>query len=340
MNLPQRRLSVYTMSSSCCSATGLLQPPAAAQPHEKWLIVDTDAGVDDAIALIMAMKLEAEYNYKVKLVTTCHGNTSIDNVNVNVQKCISIVNRSDVVVSVGSETHIGDGIKIDASYFHGKDGMGDVVEEVVVIDSRITVHSNAVTSILNLCNEALINPYIDELILITLGPLTNIAYALMENQDLCLKAIDKVVVMGGSCNGRGNCTRVAEFNIAASPDSASIVFNTNWKKIVVVSWDVCVKHSLRWDVFDALIQKSVDASTAALTLSKQGYFMRSILWLPFVVNRKDSVDEDRSSNIGKRSTTGAVICDALAVAIAINDDLIISSELVHIDVELTGTHTR
>ena len=139
--------------------------------------------------------------------------------------------------------------------------------------------------------------------------------------------ITELFVMGGCANGRGNVTRVAEFNVMADPEAADIIFNSAFKNISVVSWELCASNPLPWHIFDKHVLTNAGGPT------RWGQFISQICRLPYVDRR--TIEE------GKRADTGAVICDLLAVAIAINQDALIKeSGQVHVEVELHGKHTR
>jgi inosine-uridine nucleoside N-ribohydrolase len=125
---------------------------------------------------------------------------------------------------------------------------------------------------LELCRAIIASSVSTELVLVTLGPLTNLATFLEADRLLCLSAISKLYIMGGCGNGRGNCSRTAEFNICADPEASSRVFEeTLWRGITVVPWEVCIGHPIPWENFDALVQSP--------SLTKLGRFISNICQL-------------------------------------------------------------
>lgn len=96
----------------------------------RWLIIDTDAGVDDAVALCAGLKLQKDWGYEMKGITTSFGNTALENVNLNVRKVVTSCMKdiagptSSCPIYPGAERGLK-GETADASYFHGKDGLGD-----------------------------------------------------------------------------------------------------------------------------------------------------------------------------------------------------------------------
>ena len=300
----------------------------------------------------MAIKLASQYNNSiVKMITTTFGNCSEEQVFQNVSKCLHTLSTTcpDVIKVVRGAKKPLVCPPIDASYFHGMDGFGDVPNDVLdypvnLQDNLFVCKEDVPSAIRALCLEAKSNPNPIEVVLITLGPLTNLA-TLLQSTDNAHELLDKVFIMGGSSNGRGNVTRTAEFNLYADPEAAELAFqkfNHTWPgdKVIVVSWDLCLQHYIPWLVYDELIHK--DDADYRNNMTEVGIFVRSICWLPFVEGRGGN-DEDNNDtkNSSKRGNGGAVICDMLAVAVALNySSLVLSVEKCHVDVELQGKHTR
>lgn len=350
---------------------------------KKWLVIDCDAGVDDAVALVLAHKLGARHGFELKLIMCSFGNVDLPQVFKNVKR-VSSVCCARVPIARGSSDPVASVKRINATYFHGKDGLGDVPrQQDEEVDENKEETRDAVSSFLQLCTEA--HEQRAHLTLVTLGPLTNLCLALSSNRAVCLDTVKHLVIMGGCANGRGNFSRTAEFNVAADPEAATQVFAAPWEKVTVVSWELCLKFAVEWPVFDALIENDgriVDQRTCASILTPVGKFVRDICWLSYVAKRdggtpttstkSDSesgtsvavatTDSDfsvddlpelpalpslsstssslSSSSLQKRSSDGAVICDALAMAVVLNENIVELEAMVHIDIELNGTHTR
>lgn len=187
------------------------------------LIIDTDPGIDDAVALAIALHSE---RLNVRLITTVAGNVSLDKVTRNALKLLDFFGK-DVPVARGANgpllreaIHAGD--------IHGDSGMdGYVFPEP---SGRQLSSLNAVEAIhaeLQACDS--------KMTLMAIGPLTNIALWLKVYPEDREK-VDRLVLMGGAL-GRGNYGILAEFNIAADPEAAKIVFASGLK-IAVASLDV------------------------------------------------------------------------------------------------------
>ena len=327
---------------------------------------------------------------------------------------------------------------IDASYFHGVDGLGDVCGTAFAYyEGKVTeehamhaqaagatggqdeeccdwLEPSATQAQRALCRllakaEAVgpTNPI--DVVLVTLGPLTNLAGLIQcstgqrntKQQERIydlLEHLSHIVIMGGSANGLGNVTRTAEFNINADAEAAHIVFSYPWSQaamlpaatvtavaptgsinaslscgtlVTAVSWDICKDAAVPWQQLDSLCMNSahsgIGAPPSTVTnlndgmetgyysrcraagLSHTGTFLRSVCYLPFVTHREplEPLVKEELTSENKRGSKGAVICDCLAVAVALAHDvdrgngaLVEEYSTVHVDVELQGTHTR
>lgn len=177
------------------------------QPVEKKLvIIDTDCGVDDALALILALKSP---ELDVKAITTVAGNVPVDKVNINVFKVLEFLNKK-VPVAAGATRPLVQP-PIVAESVHGKDGLG----ENKLPDPQM--HLDAKPAWQVICDLAI--EYPKQIILITIGPLTNLALAI-QNNPAAVKKLKEVVAMGGVFFEVGNVGADAEFNVAADPDAA------------------------------------------------------------------------------------------------------------------------
>jgi purine nucleosidase len=184
-------------------------------------LIDTDCGIDDAVAIMIAL---ASPELDVVGITTVSGNVSLAHVMDNVLRLLSFLDRTDIPVFRGAsgalveKSHRAEGV-------HGPNGLGGIE----LPPPRITEQQErAPAGVYRLARE---NP---GLTLLTLGPLTNIAMAVNlypELKDL----VGAVVAMGGAIE-RGNVTRFAEFNFFADPESVQYVLDSGIP-LSVVTWD-------------------------------------------------------------------------------------------------------
>lgn len=307
------------------------------------VVIDTDAGVDDAIALTLALQLT-----RVDLIVSSFGNCSLSQVKRNVSKVLTVMSRKPrPKLATGAQFPLqGPAASIDAKYFHGIDGLGDVpvtspgyVHVDDEFESYYLAEEDSTSCILRLCEEA----GEEGVLIVTLGPLTTLAKLLTSSSSssssLLQSSLRKVVVMAGCGNGRGNATRTAEFNVLADPEAAAQAFailqSPHFRATTittVVSWECCTQNPLPWKLYDSLIYDDVvgeldnDPTIRAFlaAISEKTFPPRCL--------RIGDVDPKRGD--------GAVICDALAVAVALHPDIIVKYDLVHVDVELCGTYTR
>lgn len=194
------------------------------------LLIDTDPGVDDALALLMAFNDE---RHDVVGLTVAAGNVGLRHTVRNALKLCEIAGRDDVPVFAGCADPLVHP-SVDAAHVHGVDGFGDVE---LPPPSRRAEAEHAALAILRLSHE-----HAGKLLLVALGPLTNIALALRLDPTLPQR-IARFVVMGGAINGHGNITPVAEFNIAFDPEAAHVVLSA-FDRFEVADWEATVAHGL------------------------------------------------------------------------------------------------
>jgi inosine-uridine nucleoside N-ribohydrolase len=183
----------------------------------KHIILDTDPGVDDALAFLLAF---ASPELKVEAVTTVAGNISHEKGHRNAKQLLEFLGRTDVPVCRGAETPMMGRLR-HAEGVHGETGLGGAS----LPDPRMkSDHRSAVQMIHEKAGE------LDgELTLVAVGPLTNVAAALIADPALPTK-VNGLVMMGGAYGltpyGHGNVSPVAEFNVWHDPEAAKIVFNS------------------------------------------------------------------------------------------------------------------
>lgn len=189
------------------------------------VIIDTDPGIDDAAALVMAL---TNKKLDIKLITTVAGNVIVEKTTNNTLKIVEFLGLN-IPVSKGAKKPLVREYE-DASYIHGESGMdGYDFKEPTIKE----IEFNAIDAIRN---ELLKST--KKITIITLGILTNIAL-LIENYPECLKNIEEIIIMGGTLKG-GNTTSVAEFNIYGDPDAAKVVFESNLP-LTMISLDITEK---------------------------------------------------------------------------------------------------
>lgn len=266
------------------------------------LLIDTDPGVDDALAILMAWA-----HADVAALTIAAGNVGLEH---TVRNACRLVELGDVDVPVfpGCPTPLVCAPMEDAALVHGSDGFGDVGYPDPVPQAAA---ESAAQALLRLTRE---RP--GELTLVALGPLTNLALALRLDPSLP-ERVARLVIMGGAVNGHGNTLRVpAEFNIGFDPEAAHVVFES-FPRFDLVDWELTLRHAFEGDAFDQWL----DAGDA------RADFFRAI------------VGKSRTWN-AQRGRHGLVAADAVAMAVALDPECITQSVEHHVDIELDGKLTR
>jgi len=265
------------------------------------LIIDTDPGVDDALAIMMA-----HAHAEIAALSIAGGNVGLAHTTRNALRLVDVLG-ADVPVFPGSASPLVFEAP-DAGVVHGSDGFGDTG---YFASRRLPEEEHAASAIVRLARE---RP--GELVLVALAPLTNLAIALRLDPTLP-ERVARLVVMGGAVTGRGNTERVpAEFNIGFDPEAAHVVFSS-FPEFDLVDWEACVRHPIAFARFEALLAAG-DARArfyAAISRKMRAYSRA-------------------------RGRPGFISADALAVAVALDPAIVTRSELRHVAVETRGALTR
>lgn len=228
------------------------------------LLIDTDPGVDDALALLMAFN---DPRHRIVGLTIAAGNVGLDHTVANALKLCDVCGV-DVPVFAGTAEPLLHPAE-DAAFVHGRDGFGDTG---YTPSTRTAEAEHAALAILRLSHE-----HAGKLLLVALGPLTNVALALKLDPTLPQR-VARCVVMGGAVSAHGNITAAAEFNIAFDPEAAHIVF-TAFPKIDVADWEAVIAHGFlhtdaeRWLAAEsprAAFYAGISAHTRAWSLAGRG----------------------------------------------------------------------
>lgn len=193
------------------------------------IIIDTDPGQDDAVAILLA--LASPEDIDVLGITCVAGNVPLDLTTRNARIVCELAGKTDVKIFAGCDRPLGRAL-VTAEHVHGKTGLDgpDLPEPTMPLQD-----GHAVDFIIDTLREHAPGT----VTLCPLGPLTNVATALQKAPDIA-KRIAKIVLMGGGYFEGGNITPVAEFNIYVDPQAADIVFKSGIP-IVVMPLDVTHK---------------------------------------------------------------------------------------------------
>ncbi|MGQ9908988.1 MAG: nucleoside hydrolase [Candidatus Flexifilum sp.] len=195
---------------------------------QRPFIIDTDTASDDAVALMMALRC-AEVD--VKAITVVGGNVPLEQ---GVQNALFTVEQCgcQIPVYAGCAQPLIRPLET-AQSVHGMDGMGDIG---LLLRGRKPASGHAVDVLIDT-----IQAYEGEVTLVTLGPLTNLALALLRAPQIAGQ-VGRYVMMGGTSDAIGNVSPVAEYNIWADPEAARIVFQSGLP-IEMVGWDISRKYA-------------------------------------------------------------------------------------------------
>ena len=209
------------------------------------IILDVDTGVDDALAIAVAVR---HPRVELESVLAVAGNVNLELTTHNTLRVLEFLGAADVPVYAGAAQPLS-GVEREASHWHGPDGLGG---------ARLPAPKGK-------AREDAVGYLVDTLhrepgafTLVCTAPLTNLALAIQRDARI-VEAVREVVLMGGAVRPPGNVTPTAEFNIYADPEAAAIVFAQDWP-VTMVGLDVTNRVTLTRAERDALSQdSSVDA---------------------------------------------------------------------------------
>lgn len=191
----------------------------------KKVIIDCDPGIDDSLAIMMALSLK---ELDVVGITIVSGNVINTKGYKNALKVLKLMDRLDIPVYLGEENPIKREL-ITAEDTHGEDGLGETGYDEVNTEIRY----GAVDFILETARK-------EEISIIAIGPFMNLAEALKRDKDSFNK-ISEIVSMGGAFKSFGNCSQVAEFNYWVDPDAVQYVLENSDVDLTIVPLDVTRK---------------------------------------------------------------------------------------------------
>jgi purine nucleosidase len=270
----------------------------------RHFLIDTDTASDDAVALVMALR---HPNINVEAITVVAGNTFLNQAVQNALYTVELCDKNTPVY-VGVSKPILRNLET-AQFVHGEDGMGDIGLD---LQGRQPAEGHAVDVIIDT-----INRFPNEIELVTIGPLTNVAIALLKAPEIA-KKVKSCIIMGGVGKGAGNITSVSEYNIWADPEAASIVFHSGLP-IKMVGWDVTLNHAT-FNMDDAAKIKSFNTPLA-----------------DFVVDIQKTVIEFTEKSRGEKAFH---LPDPIAMAVALDESVATETQKVYVDIALNNDATR
>src|SRR5579871_5907775 len=220
IGLPGKRVTVLFFAAGHKFAD---QRSAMLTRVKRTFLIDTDTASDDAVALIMALRAP---DVRVAAITVVAGNVDVHQATRNALYTAELCG-ADVPVYPGAEKPLVRPYQ-NATWFHGRDGLGDHNYPAA---RRPPEKTHAVDAIIQTIQE---NP---GLVLVTLGPLTNVAMALSKMPSIVEK-VSRCVIMGGNPCCEGNVTPAAEYNIWVDPEAARMVLRSGLP-IELAGWHLC-----------------------------------------------------------------------------------------------------
>ncbi len=269
------------------------------------ILIDTDSGSDDAVAILMALR---HADIDVRAITVVAGNVPLAQGVKNALYFTELCG-SDTPVYAGADRPLLRDY-VSADWFHGADGLGDWGDRYAPSSAQAG-KQHAVNAIIDIARDT------PELEVVTLGPLTNLALAIGKAPDI-VDEIKRCVVMGGAACTNGNVTPAAEYNIWCDPEAAQIVFRSGIP-LEMVGWEFSTgAFALSLHDIDALRQ--IGTAHADFT-----------------------VDCNREGMRGYEIQTGEIgisLPDGVAMAVAIDPSICVESSHHYVDIECQSELTR
>ena len=250
---------------------------------KKKVIIDCDPGIDDSLALILALNSP---ELEIVGITTVSGNVKAEQGAKNALKVLKLMNIEDIPVYIGEDIPLVREL-ITAQDTHGEDGLGETNYE----EADVEINYGGVDFILE-------NARKGDISIIALGPLTNLATAI-ERDEEGFNMINEIVSMGGAFRSHGNCSQVAEFNYWVDPHGVKEVLDRNKVPFSMVGLDVTREIILTPNLIEFINQIGGDVANFIVDITR---FYVDFHW-------------------NQERTLGCVINDPLAVAYFIDRTL-------------------
>jgi purine nucleosidase len=265
------------------------------------VIIDTDPGTDDAMAILLALNSP---ELDVQALTVVPGNVALQRAMENALKLVSLADRCDIPVAAGAARPLV-GEVTTAEFIHGENGLGNVELDTPGCRADSRFGPDLIVE--------LVHKHPGEITLVPVGPLTNIALAVLKHSSI-VPLVKEVVLMGGSLSG-GNATAAAEANIQGDPEAAKIVFEAGWP-VTMVGLDVTEKTVFTPAYLAELSQSHGPQNDFAVAVFR------------FIVRRMKELGRE-----------GMSMHDPLAVGVVL-DSSFVALECFPVDVETQGELTR
>ena len=280
-------------------------PDGRASAADRRYLLDCDTGIDDALALGYLLADNAD---ALVAVTTVFGNVSVGQATQNTLDLLAVAGHADIPVHVGAASSLDGVFSGSAHRVHGANGFGGVELERSPVDASA---ESAPAAIVRLAHE-----HAGRLVIIAVGPLTNLAIALSLDPSIA-ELIDEVVIMGGAVLHPGNATPVGEANIWHDPEAAQRVLGSNLRVVLVP--------------LDATMRQRLTAADAAELRAAPGRIPRLI---------GSALEHYLSFYTGVFGAPECALHDPLAVALAVGDEQVLRSARTTLAVDCSAGPAR
>ena len=264
----------------------------------KRIIIDTDPGVDDALAILLAL---ASPEISLEALTTTQGNVTLEKATRNALSILELARASHIPVASGNMLPLVQPLRASA-FVHGESGIGN---SMLPQPKTRPIPKHAVDYLIE---RVLAEP--KEISLFPIGPLTNIAMAIRKEPGFA-DAVKELVIMGGAVLEPGNITPLAEFNIYVDPHAAHIVFHSGIP-ITLIPLDVTHKCLLKQEHVDRLMK--IDSPISSFIRDAVEVYLRASFALGY---------------------EGSALHDPLTLATLIAPELLTLQEY-YVDVDIAG----
>jgi len=280
----------------------------------RHLLIDTDPGIDDALAILLALRSADAH---VEAVTTVAGNVAVDAATANARRILAVAAPEPRPPLAGGAPAPLKRALVTAGHVHGQDGLGNL-ERFVEPDGRLRYPEPAYPIEMRSGPEVILDAadrWRADLTIVALGPLTNVALALQQDPRR-LGRTGRIVVMGGAITVPGNVTPAAEFNFYVDPEAAAAVLDAGLP-VELIPLDVTRRVVLAQAALTDRLHRCSDRVARFI--------------LDFTLHGFAFGDE--------RESGGIVLHDPLAMAVALDPSLV-SFEPLCVEVECEGKLTR
>ncbi|KAH7957619.1 pyrimidine-specific ribonucleoside hydrolase RihA [Rhipicephalus sanguineus] len=270
--------------------------------------MDVDTGVDDAMALTFALTSERA---TVEAITVVAGNAYRDVAYNNTLRVLELLGRTDMPVYKGADRPLVEQLETEKFYF-GPDNFGGVSDKY-----PMAVLKSVSNKVAHVVMRDMIRQRPKELTLLMVGPLTNLAIAMLMDPGLT-DDVAQIFIMGGTIYGKGNVKPGGEFNFYTDPEAARVVLQRATCPVTLVVWEAVLEATVPWHVYNEVVAED----------TKLTRFLREVNNHTIECCMKGGDQGDFA------------VGDFLAVMAALVPDSVSGSVDIRSDVELHGDYTR